>query len=79
MIAGTLLGSFRFHDRIPWDDDVDLIVPMSAQPRLREALASLEPDFQLMSDVETGYQWKLYVASPITGSYLTCLSHRHCN
>ena len=47
MYAGTLLGSYRYHDLIPWDDDVDLLVPTSEQAAVRAALVPLEPDFRL--------------------------------
>ena len=69
MISGTLLGSYRHHDLIPWDDDLDLIIPMSEQSRLKAAVVSLEPDFRLFSDVDAGYQWKFYLSAAVPGSH----------
>ena len=37
MADGTLLGSYFFHDIIPWDDDVDLMVDYNDYPRLKKA------------------------------------------
>ena len=42
MADGTLLGSWRHHDIIPWDDDIDLIMPMEDQLSFLRALAKLK-------------------------------------
>jgi hypothetical protein len=38
---GTLLGSWRHHDVIPWDDDVDLMMPIEDQLTFLRALEQL--------------------------------------
>ena len=42
MCHGTLLGSYMFHDVIPWDDDLDIMVSYSDVNRVRRMLRQPE-------------------------------------
>jgi len=62
MVAGTLLGSYRHHGRIPWDDDVDLAVRFSDKPIVYKVLTALHPDYGLFvgGTFDSPFSWKFY-------------------
>jgi LicD family len=63
--SGALLGCMRHSDIIPWDNDLDLIIPISDA----EKVASLENEINGSGYIyaehkKHGYAYKIYVKSP---------------
>ena len=59
MVGGTLLGSYRHHGRIPWDDDADFVVNSTDKDKLVQLFENSTDCTFLNADGGRNH-WKLF-------------------
>ncbi|KAL8595511.1 hypothetical protein ACOMHN_000720 [Nucella lapillus] len=59
IFEGSLLGSYRHHGLVPWDDDIDVALKASDWEKIYQVFSDI-PGFTLFSPPDS--QWKFYLS-----------------
>lgn len=62
--GGSLLGSYRHHGFVPWDDDIDVYVDVKDKAKLFCSLKMATPTFDVIKYPR--FQWKFYYTNTPT-------------
>ncbi|KAK3607977.1 hypothetical protein CHS0354_009915 [Potamilus streckersoni] len=57
LYGGTLLGAYRHHGIVPWDDDIDVLLNISDKAKIQNAVRNIR-SYHLHSPKD--WQWKFY-------------------